>query len=292
MTGRPDQTREENHDVSDTKYRGRHRTRRGGLSPRLVGTGLVLPTTATLAVVTVTGGAGAPLALTSGALTTGASLEDVTDDEAEITADKAADSALMARGVQGRVARDSERSRLDTVSAENAKRAASEAALAAQEAPVQVSLVGAPSSKATTAAASLKTVAVGSKAWTNPIAGSYQLSSNYGWRWGRMHYGQDMACDSGTPIRAISSGVVQFAGWAGNLGYKVEILHWDGTVSWYGHNSRLKVAEGQRVDTGQLIALAGSTGRSTGPHLHLEIHPNGGNAVPVLRWMSAHGVKL
>ena len=69
------------------------------------------------------------------------------------------------------------------------------------------------------------------------LGGNYNLSSNYGWRWGRLHSGQDMACPTGTPVRSISSGVVIFSGWAGNLGYKVEILHWDGTVSWYGHNS-------------------------------------------------------
>lgn len=278
--------------MTDAKYRGRHRSRRGaGLSPRIVGTGLVLPTTATLAVVSVTGGA--PMALTSNStVATGSTTaDDAAADRAELTRDKATDSALLARGVQDRVARDSERVRVDAVTAENARRAAAEASLAANEVPVQVSLAGAAGANPASVAA-LKGAGLGSKAWVNPINGGYHLTSPFGWRWGRLHSGQDMACPTGTPVRSISSGVVKFAGWAGALGYKVEVLHWDGTVSWYGHNSRLRVTEGQQVEAGQLIALSGSTGHSTGPHLHLEIHPNGGNAVPPSRWLAAHGVDL
>ena len=233
------------------------------------------------------------MALTSTTLAAGAStVDDATTARAELTQDKSTDSTLLARGVQDRVARDSERVRVDTVAQENAKRAATEASLAANDVPVQVSLVGAPGSKLPASAASLKGTNLGSKAWVNPLGGNYSLSSNYGWRWGRLHSGQDMACPTGTPVRSISSGVVTFSGWAGNLGYKVEILHWDGTVSWYGHNSKLRVSEGQRVEPGQLIALAGSTGNSTGPHVHLEIHPNGGNAVPPKRWLAARGVNI
>ena len=92
--------------------------------------------------------------------------------------------------------------------------------------------------------------------------------------------------------RSVGAGVVIFAGWQGGYGYKVEILHWDGTVSYYGHNSKLKVTEGQSVATGQLIALSGNTGHSTGPHLHLEIHPNGGGPVPPAPWMKARGAAL
>lgn len=278
--------------MTDAKYRGRHRSRRGaGLSPRIVGTGLVLPTTATLAVgVSDRRSPDGPHQHHSGR---GCQHRGrCTTDRAELTQDKSTDSTLLARGVQDRVARDSERVRVDTVAQENAKRAATEASLAANDVPVQVSLVGAPGSKLAASAASLKGTNLGSKAWVNPLGGNYSLSSNYGWRWGRLHSGQDMACPTGTPVRSISSGVVTFSGWAGNLGYKVEILHWDGTVSWYGHNSKLRVSEGQRVEPGQLIALAGSTGNSTGPHVHLEIHPNGGNAVPPKRWLAARGVNI
>jgi len=87
------------------------------------------------------------MALTSSTLTAGSStVNDATADRAELTQDKSTDSTLLARGVQDRVARDSERVRVDAVTGENAKRAATEAALAANDAPLQVSLVGAPGS--------------------------------------------------------------------------------------------------------------------------------------------------
>ena len=113
--------------------------------------------------------------------------------------------------------------------------------------------------------------------WMWPSEGI--LSSSYGWRWGRMHKGIDVANNVGTPIVAAKSGVVTFAGWhSGGYGYLLEITHHDGSLSLYGHNSILLVRKGQKVDQGQLISKMGSTGRSTGPHLHFEIHPAGKGA--------------
>jgi len=279
--------------VTDAKYRGRHRAKRSsGISPRLVGTGLVLPTTATLAVVSVSGGA--PIALTSGPVAGTPVVDEAANDQAELTQDKTGDAHLLARGVQDRAARDSERTRVGLLTAENAKRAAAEAALQADRAPLQVSLVGAKGANQMSAPSvgALKGASLGSKEWVNPLSVAYQLTSPYGWRWGRIHPGQDMACPTGSEVHAISSGVVVFAGWEGGYGYKVEIEHWDGTVSWYAHNSRLRVTKGTIVTTGQVISLSGSTGHSTGPHLHLEIHPKGGNAVPPRSWLAARGVTL
>jgi len=106
------------------------------------------------------------------------------------------------------------------------------------------------------------------------------LSSGYGWRWGRMHKGIDIASDIGTPIVAADAGVVTYAAWNdGGYGYLVEITHANGTQTLYGHNSRILVQEGQRVAQGQQISEMGSTGFSTGPHLHFEIHPSGEGAV-------------
>ncbi|HLO46856.1 MAG TPA: peptidoglycan DD-metalloendopeptidase family protein [Kamptonema sp.] len=106
------------------------------------------------------------------------------------------------------------------------------------------------------------------------------LSSGYGWRWGRMHKGIDIASDIGTPIVAADAGVVTYAAWNdGGYGYLVEITHANGTQTLYGHNSRILVQEGQRVAQGQQISEMGSTGFSTGPHLHFEIHPSGQGAV-------------
>lgn len=106
------------------------------------------------------------------------------------------------------------------------------------------------------------------------------LTSGYGWRWGRMHKGIDIAAGTGTPIVAAGPGVVVYARWnSGGYGNLVDIRHPDGTMTRYGHNSRLLVREGQTVEQGQEIALMGSTGYSTGPHLHFEVHPSGKGAV-------------
>jgi murein DD-endopeptidase MepM/ murein hydrolase activator NlpD len=106
------------------------------------------------------------------------------------------------------------------------------------------------------------------------------LTSGYGPRWGRIHQGIDIAGPVGTPIVAAASGRVVFSGWNdGGYGYLVEILHPDGTLTRYAHNSALYVKAGEEVNQGQLIAAMGSTGYSTGPHLHFEIRPNAGAAV-------------
>lgn len=106
------------------------------------------------------------------------------------------------------------------------------------------------------------------------------LTSGYGWRWGRMHRGIDIAGPVGTPIFAAAPGVVTYAGWNdGGYGNLVEIEHPDGSLTVYAHNSRILVNEGQKVSQGDQISEMGSTGRSTGPHLHFEIHPNGQGAI-------------
>ncbi|MCT7985877.1 peptidoglycan DD-metalloendopeptidase family protein [Laspinema sp. A4] len=106
------------------------------------------------------------------------------------------------------------------------------------------------------------------------------FTSGYGWRWGRMHKGIDIAGPTGTPIYAAATGVVITAGWnSGGYGNLVEIEHPDGSVTLYAHNHRIMVQEGQQVEQGQQVAEMGSTGFSTGPHLHFEIHASGQGAV-------------
>lgn len=105
------------------------------------------------------------------------------------------------------------------------------------------------------------------------------FTSGYGWRWGRMHRGIDIAGPVGTPILAAAPGVVIYAGWnSGGYGNLVELEHPDGSITLYAHNHRIMVNKGQKVTQGQLIAEMGSTGFSTGPHLHFEIHPSGQGA--------------
>lgn len=112
------------------------------------------------------------------------------------------------------------------------------------------------------------------------------LTSGYGWRWGRMHRGIDIAGPIGTPIVASASGVVTEAGWnSGGYGNLVEIQHSDGSLTLYAHNSRILVGKGQRVEQGQQVAEMGNTGYSTGPHLHFEVHPPGKGAVDPLAYL-------
>lgn len=122
--------------------------------------------------------------------------------------------------------------------------------------------------------------------WIWPTKGIF--TSGYGWRWGRMHKGIDVANNVGTPIVAARSGEVVVAGWDnGGYGYLVELRHPDGSRSRYAHNSRILVRVGQMVNQGTVISQMGSTGRSTGPHLHFEILPAGRGAVNPLQFLPA-----
>ncbi|MFW9264687.1 murein hydrolase activator EnvC family protein [Nostoc sp. CALU 546] len=106
-------------------------------------------------------------------------------------------------------------------------------------------------------------------------------SSPFGWRmhpvlgYRRFHAGLDFAASYGSTIRAADSGTVIFAGWYGGYGKAVIIDHGNGITTLYGHSSELYVADGQAVERGQAIAAVGSTGLSTGPHLHFEVRRNG-----------------
>lgn len=91
----------------------------------------------------------------------------------------------------------------------------------------------------------------------------------------KFHTGIDIAVPKGTGIGAAADGVVKFAGWKGGYGYAVIVQHADGTETLYGHNEKLLVKEGQPVSAGETISLSGSTGKSTGPHLHFEVRQNG-----------------
>lgn len=101
------------------------------------------------------------------------------------------------------------------------------------------------------------------------------VSSPYGPRWGRMHEGIDIAAPAGRPIRAAKAGLVITAALEGAYGNLVVIDHGNGETTRYGHMSAFAVVQGQTVAIGQVIGLIGSTGRSTGNHLHFEIRING-----------------
>ncbi|AFY80217.1 peptidoglycan DD-metalloendopeptidase family protein [Oscillatoria acuminata] len=119
------------------------------------------------------------------------------------------------------------------------------------------------------------------------------FTSGFGMRWGRMHKGIDIAGPIGTPIMAAATGIVTFAGWnSGGYGNLVEIEHPDGSLTRYAHNHRILVSAGQEVIQGQLIAEMGSTGNSTGPHLHFELYPPGTDAADPLAYLPGDRQKL
>lgn len=126
--------------------------------------------------------------------------------------------------------------------------------------------------------------------WVLPMT-SYQLTGTFGETsslWSTVHTGLDFAGPEGTPIRSVAGGVVTDAGWAGAYGYRTIVTLPDGTEIWYCHQSSIGVDVGQPVDTGQEIGTVGSTGNVTGPHLHLEVRPGGGDPVDPWVALKAH----
>ncbi|GAV22135.1 M23 family metallopeptidase [Carboxydothermus pertinax] len=110
------------------------------------------------------------------------------------------------------------------------------------------------------------------------------INSPFGERWGRMHEGIDIDGSTGDPVRASREGVVTFAGWEDGYGKLIVLDHVGPYKTKYGHLSKILVRVGQRVEAGEVIGLIGSTGRSTGSHLHFEILING-NPVNPLRYL-------
>jgi murein DD-endopeptidase MepM/ murein hydrolase activator NlpD len=118
------------------------------------------------------------------------------------------------------------------------------------------------------------------------------FTSGFGYRWGVLHGGIDIANSIGTPIVAASDGVVIDAGPAAGFGMWVKLRHSDGTVTVYGHVNTITCSIGQRVMAGDQIATMGNRGYSTGPHLHFEVLLNGTNRVDPVPWLAKRGLSL
>lgn len=142
--------------------------------------------------------------------------------------------------------------------------------------------------KAALAAGAPQGVVFRGTAYVLPTVGRY--TSGFGARWGVTHYGIDLANSIGTPIYAVTDGVVEEAGPASGFGMWVVLKHPDGTSSVYGHINRALVTVGQKVTAGQEIAEMGNRGQSTGPHLHFEIWQPDGTKINPIPWLAARGI--
>lgn len=128
--------------------------------------------------------------------------------------------------------------------------------------------------------------------WVNPMPEA-SVTSCYGQRWGRLHAGVDLAAAHGTPIRAVGAGIVVRAGAQAGYGNAVLIDHGNGYLTHYGHLSTITVQVGQRLAVGAQIGQEGSTGHSTGPHLHFEVHEGTyKNPIEPTAWLHEHGVDI
>jgi murein DD-endopeptidase MepM/ murein hydrolase activator NlpD len=118
------------------------------------------------------------------------------------------------------------------------------------------------------------------------------FTSGFGYRWGVLHAGIDLANSIGTPIRAVSDGVVIDAGPTAGYGMWVKLRHADGTVTLYGHVNTTMVRVGERVMAGDQIATMGNRGNSTGPHLHFEVLLGGTQRVDPVPWLAKRGLSV
>jgi murein DD-endopeptidase MepM/ murein hydrolase activator NlpD len=133
--------------------------------------------------------------------------------------------------------------------------------------------------------------------WRPPVPSGYVLTSSFGWRTSPtrggadFHTGQDFARPEGSPVTAVSNGVVVYTGWSGGYGSLIRVRHANGVESWYAHLSTIDVNVGDDVRAGDQLGAVGSTGNSTGPHLHLEIRVDD-QPVDPMPWLARKGVNL
>jgi len=256
--------------VSSSSYQGRHyggRHRARPARPRLpraFSSSFVLPTLAAGALVvtatgaTVTAGAATPPTLDLNSNQSAMARTEQAADEAMVSdlGQRRSDASMQTAALQGRVEEQVRATRA-------AKRKADAEAKAARE----------------------------GKRWVRPIH-VWNVTSGFGWRWGKTHDGIDLGATTGTPIYAMSKGTVIGSFYDSSFGNKVEIKYWDGSISWYGHMSKRIAREGDEVMPGELVGLVGNTGHSFGSHLHFEMQKTTSNDSPIdpVAWLKRHGL--
>lgn len=181
------------------------------------------------------------------------------------------------------VSRDSRRDALEDATAEKLQEAAEQQAQARN---VELAKLAKSAEK--------QAAKIALNLWQLPLAGSvYRLTAHFGQSsglWANTHTGLDFAAPSGTPVMSITNGVVTSVEYAGSYGNQVIVTTEDGEELWYCHLSAYAVSVGDTVRSGEVVGYVGSTGNSTGPHLHLEVRPGAGDPVDPMQALIAHGV--
>jgi murein DD-endopeptidase MepM/ murein hydrolase activator NlpD len=174
------------------------------------------------------------------------------------------------------------------------KQAAEAAAKAAKEAEAKAAAAKKKAAEEAAKKAEAERLAALAKQYTLPTS-SYTITSTFGqagvyWSSG-YHTGLDFAAPTGTLIKAVHSGTITEAGWAGSYGYRTILTLDDGTELWFCHQSSINVSVGQQVSTGDVIGRVGKTGNVTGAHLHMEVHPDGSaSGVDPMAWLQDKGL--
>ncbi|HZG02802.1 MAG TPA: M23 family metallopeptidase [Streptomyces sp.] len=223
-------------------------------------------------------------------LTQAAAGADETTATSTLTAD--AGEALRARILQqaDQQQSDATQAALDAAADQAADKAAEEAAEKAAKEEAERKRKAAEEAARKAEAERLAKLAA---SYTVPLS-SYQLTSHFGASgsmWSSTHTGLDFAAPTGTPVKAVHGGEIVEAGWAGSYGYRIVLRLDDGTEVWYCHLSSMTKTSGT-VTTGDVIGRVGSTGNSSGPHLHLEVRPGGGDPVDPLAWLRSKGLTV
>ncbi|MDR6977181.1 murein DD-endopeptidase MepM/ murein hydrolase activator NlpD [Streptomyces sp. 3330] len=175
-----------------------------------------------------------------------------------------------------------------------AKAEADAAAKAEKEAEAKAAAAKKKAAEEAAAKAEAARLAELAKQYTLPTS-SYTITSTFGqagslWSSG-YHTGLDFAAPTGTLIKAVHSGTITEAGWAGSYGYRTILTLDDGTELWFCHQSSISVSVGQKVATGDVIGRVGATGNVTGAHLHLEVHPGGSaDGIDPAAWLRDKGL--
>ncbi|MFD9436457.1 M23 family metallopeptidase [Streptomyces sp. NPDC060002] len=190
---------------------------------------------------------------------------------------------------------ESQQSQVEVKALAAAAKAESDAAAKAEkEAEAKAAAAKKKAAEEAAAKAEAARLAELAKQYTLPTS-SYTITSTFGqagalWSSG-YHTGLDFAAPTGTLIKAVHSGTITEAGWAGSYGYRTILTLDDGTELWFCHQSSISVSVGQKVATGDVIGRVGATGNVTGAHLHLEVHPNGSaDGIDPAAWLRGKGL--